>query len=198
MSRWRRNRRPAFTIRLVVSLLSAGQALKAASEDRARPFVGNEGAGVRRGSRKSASAADSAGAASKTRAIAPATLIKYVSISQLTFSHFAGEFVHRATRPRRGSVSCGWSVPCVSIQLTFSHIHYYATIATKLKGTSGNSPDGTALCTQTFVVIRLPRVHLTCPRPCSSCTPRGASPASRSLAAAPPRRLGTRTALAQP
>ena len=30
--------------------------------------------------------------------------------------------VHRVTRPLRGSVSCGsgWSVPCVSIQLTLS------------------------------------------------------------------------------
>jgi hypothetical protein len=34
----------------------------------------------------------------------------------------AGVLVHRATRPLRGSVSCGsgWSVPCVSIQLTLS------------------------------------------------------------------------------
>ena len=35
-----------------------------------------------------------------------------------------GVLVHRATRPLRGSVSCGtcsgWSVPCVSIQLTLS------------------------------------------------------------------------------
>jgi len=67
VSRWSRNRRPAFTVRLVVSLLSAGQALKAASEDCATPFVGNDGAVVRRGSRRSASAADSAGAARKTR-----------------------------------------------------------------------------------------------------------------------------------
>ena len=34
----------------------------------------------------------------------------------------AGVLVHRAARPLRGSVSCGsgWSVPCVSIQLTLS------------------------------------------------------------------------------
>jgi len=34
----------------------------------------------------------------------------------------AGVLVHRATRPLRGSVSrgSGWSVPCVSIQLTLS------------------------------------------------------------------------------
>ena len=33
-----------------------------------------------------------------------------------------GVLVHRVTRPLRGSVSCGsgWSVPCVSIQLTLS------------------------------------------------------------------------------
>ena len=33
-----------------------------------------------------------------------------------------GVLVHRAARPLRGSVSCGsgWSVPCVSIQLTLS------------------------------------------------------------------------------
>ena len=33
-----------------------------------------------------------------------------------------GVFVHRVARPLRGSVSCGsgWSVPCVSIQLTLS------------------------------------------------------------------------------
>ena len=36
----------------------------------------------------------------------------------------AGVLVHRATRPLRGSVSCGsgWSVPCVSIQLTLSQL----------------------------------------------------------------------------
>jgi hypothetical protein len=36
----------------------------------------------------------------------------------------AGVLVHRATRPLRGSVSCvsGWSVPCVSIQLTLSQV----------------------------------------------------------------------------
>ena len=35
---------------------------------------------------------------------------------------FTGVLVHRVTRPLRGSVSCGsgWSVPCVSIQLTLS------------------------------------------------------------------------------
>ena len=33
-----------------------------------------------------------------------------------------GVLVHRVARPLRGSVSCGsgWSVPCVSIQLTLS------------------------------------------------------------------------------
>ena len=37
---------------------------------------------------------------------------------------FTGVLVHRVARPLRGSVSCctGWSVPCVSIQLTLSHI----------------------------------------------------------------------------
>ena len=169
MSRWRRNRRPAFTIRLVVSLLSAGQALKAALEDRARPFVGNEGAGVRRGSRKSASAADSAGAASKTRAIAPATLITECR-SELTFSHIT----RRVCPPSDATAAWQcfvWLVGTLCVDSTdlFSHFstNQYTTIATKLKGTSGNSPDGTALCTQTFVVIRIPRVHLTCPRPCS-------------------------------
>ena len=41
----------------------------------------------------------------------------------------AGVLVHRAARPLRGSVSCGsgWSVPCVSIQLTLSQ-------ASKLSG----------------------------------------------------------------
>ena len=35
-----------------------------------------------------------------------------------------GVLVHRVTRPLRGSVSCGsgWSVPCVSIQLTLSQL----------------------------------------------------------------------------
>ena len=35
-----------------------------------------------------------------------------------------GVLVHRVTRPLRGSVSCGsgWSVPCVSIQLTPSKL----------------------------------------------------------------------------
>ena len=40
-----------------------------------------------------------------------------------------GVLVHRVTRPLRGSVSCGsgWSVPCVSIQLTFLkvNVHYF-------------------------------------------------------------------------
>ena len=33
-----------------------------------------------------------------------------------------GVLVHRVARPLRGSVSCGsgWSVPCVSIQLTLT------------------------------------------------------------------------------
>ena len=35
-----------------------------------------------------------------------------------------GVLVHRVTRPLRGSVSCGsgWSVTCVSIQLTLSQL----------------------------------------------------------------------------
>ena len=41
------------------------------------------------------------------------------SAPPLSYSQVA-TLVHRATRPLRGSVSCGsgWSVPCVSIQLT--------------------------------------------------------------------------------
>ena len=37
--------------------------------------------------------------------------------------------VHRVTRPLRGSVSCGsgWSVACVSIQLTLSHSFHFDT-----------------------------------------------------------------------
>ena len=36
--------------------------------------------------------------------------------------YLSGVLVHRVARPLRGSVSCGsgWSVPCVSIQLTLS------------------------------------------------------------------------------
>ena len=38
-----------------------------------------------------------------------------------------GVLVHRVTRPLRGSVSCGsgWSVPCVSIQLTLSQSSFF-------------------------------------------------------------------------
>ena len=41
---------------------------------------------------------------------------------------FTGVLVHRVTRPLRGSVSCGtgWSVPCVSIQLTLAQLSHSA------------------------------------------------------------------------
>ena len=46
----------------------------------------------------------------------------------------AGVLVHRAARPLRGSVSCGsgWSVPCVSIQLTLSQTLIQLTLSQTL------------------------------------------------------------------
>ena len=48
--------------------------------------------------------------------------------SQSQLSQFTGVLVHRVTRPLRGSVSCGtgWSVPCVSIQLTLAQLSHSA------------------------------------------------------------------------
>ena len=57
------------------------------------------------------------------RVVVAGRYLACVSI-QLTLSQeiFTGVLIHRVTRPLRGSVSCGsgWSVPCVSIQLTLS------------------------------------------------------------------------------
>ena len=51
--------------------------------------------------------------------------LRLTAVSQLAkFSPY-----HRVTRPLRGSVSCGsgWSVPCVSIQLTLSQSFHFDT-----------------------------------------------------------------------
>ena len=47
---------------------------------------------------------------------------KQTGVGPGTLKILTGVLVHRVTRPLRGSVSCGsgWSVPCVSIQLTLS------------------------------------------------------------------------------
>ena len=46
----------------------------------------------------------------------------HTSVGAGSLKILTGVLVHRVTRPLRGSVSCGsgWSVPCVSIQLTLS------------------------------------------------------------------------------
>ena len=52
-----------------------------------------------------------------------------------------GVLVHRVARPLRGSVSCGsgWSVPCVSIQLTLSQLfHCYFTIPPRAHPSTGS------------------------------------------------------------
>ena len=52
-----------------------------------------------------------------------------------------GVLVHRVARPLRGSVSCGsgWSVPCVSIQLTLSQLfHCYFTVPPRAHPSTGS------------------------------------------------------------
>ena len=56
---------------------------------------------------------------------------------------FTGVLVHRVARPLRGSVSCGsgWSVPCVSIQLTLSQTRYPDTCTFSNTSLSLTAPE---------------------------------------------------------
>ena len=59
-----------------------------------------------------------------------------------------GVLVHRVTRPLRGSVSCGsgWSVPCVSIQLTLSFTVPCVSIQLTLSQVSSRPLRGSVSC----------------------------------------------------
>ena len=67
--------------------------------------------------------------------------------------------VHRVARPLRGSVSCGsgWSVPCVSIQLTLSQdIGLSSTLGLWLEF---RSETGLILSTFTAQIVRIFIAH---------------------------------------